>query len=177
MKILRIDNPASVAAADAVLIADSAWRPDRRPLFLPEEGDGSLFGELRMALRVDRLGKCVSARFARRYIGAMSVVATFSGPSMTPFSDDSLVTGRWIDLGPDDKPAMTVTTDVADSPVSIAADEAYIDSLFESLSRRTTFKTGDIIILPVTVARFDPALFRQVTVDAGDTNLLEFPIR
>lgn len=159
MKILRIDSAAPVAAT---LIADSARRPDRRPFFLPEDGATERIA-LRTALRIDRLGKCISPQFASRYIGAATVVALPEGPAFTPYTDDALIQGRWVDLP---APGAILTVE-GGAPQEWLIDAAQAAQYVAELSRNATFKTGDIIILPDDIAVISPAPGLRVTAASG----------
>lgn len=163
MKILRLDSPSPECRP--VLMADSAWRPDRRPLFLP--GVGPLTVEIRSAVRIDRLGKCIGRRFAPRYIGAATLVSYLSGGSLTCYSDDTLVHGRWIELS--DLPAEAA---VLNPDFGLAADA------LARISADTTFKTGDVIVLPGAVDSFSPAIGQRVRYGADSSDpILEFTVK
>lgn len=180
MKILRLDNRPS-EPNQVILMADSAWRPDRRPLFLPEEGADSLSGALRLALRVDRLGKCIDRRFAARYIGAAAVVALIDGPGMTPYSDDSIVQGTWLDLHdfPAECTAALVTADGVETvSIGTVIDIEAAAAAIALLSDGATFKTGDVVIMPGILTNFSPAVVQAVSVAAaGSEPILEFKVK
>lgn len=163
MKIMRLDT--DNAACRPVLMADSTWRPDRRPLFVPETGP--LTCSIRPAVRIDRLGKCIDRRFASRYIGAATLVSYLSGGSLTDYSDDILVHGRWVDIADLAAEADTFTPDLefaADALARISAD--------------TTFKTGDVIVLPSVLDAFEPMIGGRVCYGADQADpVLEFNIK
>ena len=163
MKILRLDSSSSVSRP--VLMADSAWRPDRRPLFLPDTAP--LTCSIRAAVRVDRLGKCVDRRFAPRYIGATTLVSYLSGGTLTDYSDDVLIHGRWIEISD-----LAASADIFTPDLSLAADA------LAGISADTTFKTGDVIVLPGDIASFIPEIGCRVSYGFDpDDPILEFNIK
>lgn len=171
MKILRFDNtPAD--AHTTVLMADSAWRPDRRPLFMPESGADRVECEIRTAVRIDRLGKCINPQFALRYVGAVSLVAYVHSPEMQPWSDDSIIQGSWIEV----IEPLAYSSDIATGV--FVPDRAFIAEAIGTLSVGTTFKTGDVIILPEVIARFKPCNHQLIDIKAQDGNsILTFKIK
>lgn len=163
MKIFRLDS--DNLTCRPALMADSAWRPDRRPLFVPETGP--LTCSIRPAVRIDRLGKCIDRRFAERYIGAATLVSYLSGGELTDYSDDVLVHGRWIDVDNLHGVASTFAPDL-----DFAADALV------RISAIATFKTGDVIILPTELESFVPEIGGRVSYAADPADpILEFNIK
>lgn len=175
MKILRFDTYETIAD-DAVLMADSVRRPDHRPLFRPEEPDAEMRISLRVAMRVDRLGKSIAERFADRYYGAAGIVAVISGRYFTPYSDDAVIEGRWMPL---DDPALEQPLSFCGQPLgrSLDIDRAHARHLLATASATATFKTGDVIILPGDIIVADPAQVSEIELLAGDTQLIQFAIK
>lgn len=170
MKILRFDNG---DADNPVLMADSAYRPDRRPLFLPDTDGCPLTCSIKVAVVIDRLGKCISRRFASRYVGGLQMVNIMTGPSLNDFSDDTVIHGPRFEI-PGDRIVLSCEPG---GEVTFEYPAQLVDNLIESLSRHATFKTGDIIILPGDIATYVPARDMNVSVNLGDTRLLEFSVK
>lgn len=170
MKILRIDNS---SPENPVLMADSAYRPDRRPLFLPDTEGCPLKCSLKVAVIIDRLGKCISRRFASRYVGALQMVNIMVGPSLNNFSDDTVIHGPRFEV-PQDK---VVFNCIPGGEVSFIYPREYVESLVERLSRHATFKTGDIIILPDEIISYTPSRDMNVSVSLDGASLLEFSVK
>ena len=158
MKIIRIDSlPGTPFRAS--LMTDSAMRPDHRPLFLPV---GDWICEIRPAIRIDRLGKAIAAKFARRYYANFTLVnylrpTIYDNDFRYNTMDDAIVVGTWTPI------------DQADFTI----DRNAIDLLIEYLSTTMTFKTGDIIILPDVVDAYIPEINQQINV----SHILEFTIK
>lgn len=159
MKIIRVDSLAQ-RPLKAALMSDSSLRPDRRPLFLP---DGQWSCEIRPAVRIDRLGKAVAARFASKYYNSAALVNYLRPAGAEDFradmADDAIVIGKWVP--------------VEDLAEHFSFDKEGFDSLLEYLSENTTFKTGDIIVLPDVIKSYAPSINQEINVE----NLLEFSIK
>lgn len=191
MKIIRFDAfpdsnthfvPNAFFTDNAILMADSCWRPHRRPLFLPT--DGFMLCEIRAAVKVSRLGKAIERKFAGRYYDEICLVnflvrepdsELFTTPE--PMVDDSLVHGEWLPL-PQDAP-LHLRIDTGSTPLvkEFSLPRDYIDQALESLSHEATFKTGDILVLPTPLARFTPKRDMHVKASANDRIILDFKIK
>lgn len=170
MKIVRVDSPLDMRPARLALMADSTLRPDRRPLFLPE-GDWEC--QVRVAIRIDRLGKAVSRKFAGRYYSELAPVNYLRPLGQQPWpdmTDDALVIGKW-------EPAGDLNLTMAEESASFKFDRDAFDSLLAHLSEHTTFKTGDIVILPDVMLRYKPRLDLHVEVLRDGDPALEFNIK
>ena len=176
MKIIRIDSVQQGAAPKIALIADSAIRPDNRPLFLPE---GEWICELRLAVRVDRLGKFVAKKFASRYYESCSIVnylRPIDDEAFFGLIDDAVVQGCRLNLPADGEHMLDIQSDVkTNSPMTISRDE--IDYYIERLSENVTFKTGDLLLLPQVIHSYTPRYDMAVSVKFYETKALEFTIK
>lgn len=157
MKIIRLDDDNSKA-----VMADSAIAAKGTPLFLPE---GQWECQFRVAVRVDRLGKAVNRKFASRYYRHFTVANYLRPINPTDTDgvaydaiDDAIVLGEWLPID-DDRYDLLQKHD--------------IDGIYESLSRHTTFKTGDIIILPEILEQYTPQIQQEVRYN----DILSFKIR
>lgn len=173
MKAVRFDSRTAAA-----LMADSVCRPDRRmPLFVP---DGSWSVEVRLAVRVGRLGKAMTEQFALRHLDAWGLVAYLkpSEPSVrADMTDDALCTGLWNNIdAPTDAPLQlsindkTVTLDLR----SVLDEGA---CFLSELSATATFKTGDLIILPGSLAEFPGVPGTEIKATLGRTVLLDLSLK
>jgi len=172
MKILRVDSPLSSPELNVALMADSALRPDRRPLFLPP---GEWECQIRMAVRIDRLGKAVRSKFASRYYSEYTPVnylRPLGRQAWPDMADDALVSGAFRQIFDGREP---VALDGAEGFLEFDREE--FDRAFERLSAHTTFKTGDLIILPDAALSYCPVADRHVELIIGDSKALEFNIK
>lgn len=195
MKIIRFDAlPDRVAAStpdkffcdNCILMADSAWRPDRRPMFLPAEG--YWLCELRPAVKIDRLGKSVSPKFASRYYSEYTLVNYLvyePDPelNMSPafMLDDALIHGSWMPV--DDNEHHLVAAGLSASHPEEVKEVDYtlnfqmLDRAIAALSHDATFKTGDIIVLPRSLVSYIPRPDSKVDVTVDGRQILNFKIK
>ncbi|MDO4319825.1 MAG: hypothetical protein Q4C34_04545 [Bacteroidales bacterium] len=176
MKILLLDSPTD-PRLEMALIADSARRPDRRPLFVPESG--SWICELRLCVRISRLGKCIAEAFAPRYYDAVSAVCLLRPTDRSRdvrymIMDDTMVQGDWTDLPAGDS-IMALAVNGEPHPMSLP--RGYIDRAVHELSADMTFKTGDMLILPEVMAAYDAEPGNTCTVTLNDKPILDFNIK
>ncbi len=176
MKVIRIDSIPQNEAPKIALIADSAIRPDNRPLFLPE---GEWLCELRLAVRVDRLGKFISKKFAPRYYDSCSLVnylRPLRDEAFFGLIDDAVVQGCKIELPADGIHPIELCADVNKSvSVNICRDE--INEALVRLSENVTFKTGDLLLLPQILHSYSPQREMTISAQLANTKALEFTIK
>lgn len=195
MKIVRFDAfPDSRASRvtdyfftdNAIIMADSTWRPHRRPLFVADAG--YWLCDLRLAIKVSRLGKAIEEKFASRYYEEFCLVNFLvrepdSELFTTPdgMMDDALIHGEWMPLTTD---PITIeisgtkgasVADVITKQVELPVD--YINHALKSLSHESTFKTGDIIVLPQSILRYTPRRDSHIEVSVNSSVVLDFKIK
>lgn len=135
--------------ADIFLFADSAVGREVHPLFVP---DGEWVGCLRLAVRVQLLGKTISPAFVPRHLDSWGVVlimrpAGVAGlPNWLGIMDSAVTVGRWLPL---DAPLGYEAVLPGGQAVTVGSFS--LDEACEAVSRASqlaTLKTGDIIIPP-----------------------------
>lgn len=157
------------------LIADSAVSTDSMPLFVP---DGTWMGEVRAAVRIDRLGKSIKERFAERYYGAFTLVHCLV-PQHIEIAvgalDQSVIHGRWLPLpNAAVEASITLGEDTRHAAVYIPRTELH--RFINRFSQLATFKTGDIIIFPTPLLRYTLAAPSALRVEVDGSNILNFRI-
>lgn len=131
---------------------DSALLLQGRPLFMPEDGDGWQ-AQICMAVKIGRLGKNISEKFAPRYYDGLSCAMRLvlpSAPEMTSVidgMDSGIVHGEWLDAS---KAAGAMTVSVGAVEIRLAPQAPEIVKAISGISRYTTLKMGDIILLPAS---------------------------
>lgn len=139
MKILRLTPGASAVA----IHADSAIAAPRQPFFIPDWGSGWV-ADWHLAVRMSRLGKCIAEKFAGRYFDALAAAAWLrpasAGPDipggMLMAADSTVALGDWLD------PLAHTGSAGVWTPGAIA-------QTVSRLSEYMTFKTGDVLLLPL----------------------------
>ncbi|MDE5810079.1 MAG: fumarylacetoacetate hydrolase family protein [Muribaculaceae bacterium] len=189
MKILAIDRPLDgrVVISDRVdLLADSSIVLNKKPLFLPDEGEGFM-GSIHPAIRICHVGRSISPKFASRYYDSFTLVLRVTPPvdSAIPVGsaigvsfDSALGIGEWIPAQSIESGDVTLTCDILDIPATFSYDSMKIDESIAMLSRYFTLKNGDIIIpsqspLPSFPLHIDTRLGASV----NSTQLLDFKIK
>lgn len=180
MKILYCENPLMSPGEPAVvsLLTDSSLSRNFQPLFLPPHS-----AEWRLtvgvAIRIVRLGKFISRRFAHRYYDAVTLIARLrpadvtlpASATLTAF-DSSAVTGEWLPIGE------TGTLEIgADARITIPFDREAIDGLVAYLSRYFMLKTGDIIVAGDTDFSHTPQIDTALRLTLNGSECLRFKIK
>lgn len=132
-----------------------------RPFYVPEwDSDFRLFPML--ALRVDKVGKGMPARFAERYIGhaslwlharGMETLAKLSEASLPLGSalgfDGALISAPFLPVSLSQVSGMRFMLTVDKSEYQIAPEAGYNpETILEAIASRNTMRTGDILLLP-----------------------------
>lgn len=140
---------------------DSALLKGGKPFFIPDFM-GQIDYEAEMVVRICRLGKSISRRFAHRYYDAVTVGIDFTAREMqekarsegNPWDickgfDGSAVIGGWIDVAEfRDIQSVHFRLDINGKTVQegFTGDMLFkIDEIIEYISRFCTLKTGDLL--------------------------------
>lgn len=141
--------------------ADSSLLKDRKPFFIPDEL-GTIEYEAEVVVRVCRLGKSISERFAPRYYDAVTVGIDFTARDlleklsqqglpwdMSKSFDGAAVLGEWISKDKFlDVQRLRFHLDVngETKQEGCTSDMIYkVDEIISYVSRFFTLKTGDLI--------------------------------
>lgn len=149
MKIIRIIST-SPSPLDIDIHPDSAILLPGRPLFMPEWGEG-WEAVLHPAVRIGRLGKNISRKFASRYYDGLTVGlrVTLSDAAgregVLSGMDSTIITGEW--LAPD-AATRGLAVGVGDRTVTVGPLASQIDEAIAAVSEYMTLKMGDVILLP-----------------------------
>ncbi len=149
------------------LYADSAIGRDVMPLFIPDI-PGGWHARVCVSVRVHRMGKNISPKFAPRYIDALSLTALLVPDSdarawdqsgVLAILDSAVTTGQWHETDIADLTTLNVQTSLFNRPPASAGEKqsrtfsaASLDiaARVSAISRTTTLRTGDIIIIDST---------------------------
>lgn len=153
--LLKQDDPVIFTKADSSLLKD------RKPFFIPDEL-GTIEYEAEIVVRVCRLGKSISERFASRYYDAVTVGIDFTARDllrklsqqglpwdMSKSFDGAAVIGEWISKDKFlDIQRLRFHLDVngETKQEGCTSDMIYkVDEIISYVSRFFTLKTGDLI--------------------------------
>ncbi len=141
--------------------ADSALLKDHKPFFIPDHL-GSIEYEAELVVRICRLGKTISERFAHRYYDAVTVGIDFTARDLQtklkaagrPWElckgfDGAAALGEWVPVDKfRDIQAIRFHLDINGQTVQegCSSDMLYkVDEIIAYISRYFTLKTGDIL--------------------------------
>ena len=141
---------------------DSAILPKDHPFFIPEFSNDITL-EVELAVRICRLGKYISARFAHKYYDAYTAAVDFTAVDIMkeaqekgmPWElskgfDGSVVLGEWIDKHDIiDTEKINFSMSKNDITVNKGVSSSMlfsIDEIIEYVSRYYTLKIGDVIL-------------------------------
>lgn len=141
--------------------ADSAVLKDHKPFFIPDHM-GRIDYETEIVVRISKLGKNISERFAHRYYDAVTVGIDFTARELQkklraggkPWDlckgfDGSAALGEWVSLDKfRDIQALHFHLDINGNTVQegCTSDMLYrVDQLIAYISQYFTLKTGDIM--------------------------------
>ena len=153
--LLKQDEPVIFTKADSSLLKD------RKPFFIPDEL-GTIEYEAEVVVRVCRLGKSISERFAPRYYDAVTVGIDFTARDllkklsqqglpwdMSKSFDGATVIGEWVSKDKFlDVQRLRFHLDVngETKQEGCTSDMIYkVDEIISYVSRFFTLKTGDLI--------------------------------
>ena len=153
--LLKRDDPVIFTKADSSLLKD------RKPFFIPDEL-GTIEYEAEIVVRICRLGKSISERFASRYYDAVTVGIDFTARDllrklsqqglpwdMSKSFDGAAVLGEWIskdkflDI---QRLRFHLDANGETKQEGCTSDIIYkVDEIISYISRFFTLKTGDLI--------------------------------
>lgn len=153
--LLKRDDPVIFTKADSSLLKD------RKPFFIPDEL-GTIEYEAEIVVRVCRLGKSISERFASRYYDAVTVGIDFTARDllrklsqqglpwdMSKSFDGAAALGEWVSKDKFlDIQRLRFHLDVngETKQEGCTSDMIYkVDEIISYISRFFTLKTGDLI--------------------------------
>jgi len=169
---------------------DSALLKDHKPFFIPDN-----LGEIRfcaeLVVRISRLGKSISQRFAHRYYDAITVGVNLIATDLqkklreeglpweeaTSF-DGSAVLGDWIgreNFRDVQSVHFSLKVNAMTVQESLSSDMlCTIDKLISLISTNFTLKTGDILYTGCPVELMPVHINDQITGFLEDRKVLEF---
>lgn len=141
------------------LLADSSILTSGRPLFIPDWA-ASFTATLSVAARINRLGKCITTRFAHRYWDAITGCLLTQGidkrgnaiaqHALTRAHDSSLILGQMLskDKLPDDAVHLVCTVDNQTvAQVTLQGMTTLINDTICQMSQYMTLKMGDLLCI------------------------------
>ena len=176
MKIIRIISASP--APDIDIHPDSALILPGRPLFMPEWGEG-WEAVMHPAVRIGRLGKNISRKFAPRYYDGVTVGlrVTLADPSgragVLSGMDSTIITGEWLAA---DVAAQPLAVVAGGATVTVVALAREIDEVIAGVSEYMTLKMGDVILLPPVGAPIPVSEGKRIPVSVDGVQVVELRV-
>lgn len=169
---------------ELLIKGDSALLVNRKPFFMPED-TCRLAAHPCLVLRVSKLGKNISPRFASRYVDAYAagihiedegalMKARAEGRSWTAAvaADGSLPVGTFIPLTEEAPLPEEIIFQHDDAEKRILFSGQQIAEAVASISRVITVRQGDMLFLTSAQPPFYPSLDQAITATAnGEENI------
>lgn len=185
MKVLVFDRCSTGDFSEntgAEMIPDSAIIKDGKPFFIPASAPGWRYF-CGVAVRVCRLGKNVSEKFAPRYIDAYAPCVTTVPDGISGFNalnrchEGGVIIGEW--QSPEEcGDRFDFLTSAGDS-VSVGIDQAMAASMVSLIGHRGVLKIGDIIVMNEDFLAADLPVDTRISAVAGTdgVDLLGFSVK
>lgn len=155
-------------------LPETAQLRNEKPLFLPDDANPAHV-RLYIAIRICRLGRCISERFASRYYDAATVIPHFMSPvwkaqgdaheisfSAACGFDGAVPIGHFIPTHPAQLVASTFAMHIDQKEV-LRGETQYLrqsaENMIAHISQYHTLRNGDIILLGA------PELYTSLTPD------------
>lgn len=186
----RLTGGGTIAPGEApacTVITDSATLRPHEPLFVPDFAEGWVL-EVLPSVTVERLGKWIAPRFARRYFGDFRLCARLLPPSgSVPASaletnfDGALAWGRPHSAQELYDTELSVSASLSDGSCrhvfTFGWKELHAEETLALASRYMTLKTGDVIIPCRTSLRFPAVAGTRLQVSLGSADTLDINLK
>lgn len=170
---------------------DSALNKNGKPLFIPDF-DPVFEATPSMAVRIDRLGKSIQAKFAGRYYNELALAVTTKARELfnhlstagLPTEaaccfDQSVTIGEYFNKALLQDNIKEAVFSIGTDTVTCTLDglPGMIDDFISNISRFNTLKTGDILLLPLSDSKFELHFPSRMEGAINGMTLLKFNIR
>ncbi len=185
MKIVCLSHsPASPSAPEIFTVPDSSWLKDSRPFFIPFLGHE--YGiSISAAVRIGKVGKRISPKFAGRYCEAFACAVNFidltalaagSGNSVARGFDCAVATSPFSFPEPPDFSLRIDGETILEW--NAAGNPAILHDAIAEASTHFTLKTGDIILYSLSPTAGNIRRDTKVSfIDSLDNEITSFNIK
>lgn len=173
-------------------LPETVQQKNGKPFFIPEFAEPCRM-ELHFAVRISRLGRNISERFAHRYYDAATVVPHFFAPSLLeeaqaqgrPWStamgfDASVPMGEFLEIRPEEVQHQTfsLTVDGQEMMRGHTADMLQtVDATIAQVSRHFTLRRGDMLLMGTCQNPIEIGLNHRVETFLNDVKVLAFNVK
>ncbi|MDO5394737.1 MAG: hypothetical protein Q4F07_02100 [Bacteroidales bacterium] len=181
MKAIYVNASAATGTPVYALAPDSAVITRGNPWFMPSDGQSDEWRAILMAAAViDRLGKHIPEKFVSRYYSNITIAAHPHNPSVAHdtawIRDGAIVRGEDIESTVLDG-TVGITCQGNDYAFDGAQLRRTLDAAVVSASEYMTLRTGDMVMVPVTLPAIPLAERMDFEVAIGGKRILRFKTR
>lgn len=142
---------------DVYVMPDTALHINKRPFFIPDYAKPCLM-HLHVAVRICRLGRYISERYASRYYDAATLCTRMEAPLLPPFIgrcfDECVSVGEWK-----------------------SADDVNADAAIAEVSKYFTLRQGDVILLDTIREAEEVHIGQHIEEKYQGSTVLQFNIK
>ena len=173
-------------------LPETALQRNGKPVFLPDYANPAHL-EVHLAVRLCRLGRHISARFASRYYDAVTVMPHFIAPTLwkktqelgLPWDaalgfDNATPLGDFIEIDPStvSQQQFSLRVDGVEQMAGSTADWLHhVDDVIAEVSQYFTLRRGDLILMGAPTAPISITPDHRVETFLGDTCVLSFNVK
>lgn len=173
-------------------LPETSLQRNGKPVFLPDYANPAQL-EVHLAVRICRLGRHISARFASRYYDAVTVMPHFIAPALwektqklgLPWDaalgfDNATPLGEFVEIPPSTVSQLDFSLRV-DGEVQMAGSTAqwlhHVDEVIAEVSQYFTLRRGDLLLMGAPTAPIFITPDHKVETYLGDTRVLSFNVK
>lgn len=184
----------SSASSDLIYytLPETSLQRNGKPVFLPDYANPAQL-EVHLAVRICRLGRHISARFASRYYDAVTVMPHFIAPALwektqklgLPWDaalgfDNATPLGEFVEITPSTVSHLDFSLRV-DGEVQMSGSTAqwlhHVDNVIAEVSQYFTLRRGDLLLMGAPTAPIFITPDHKVETYLGDTRVLSFNVK
>lgn len=154
-------------AFNIYVMPDTALHINKRPFFIPDYANPCMM-HVHRAIRICRLGKSISERFASRYYDSITLCARMEAPAIPAAIgctfDECISVGEWITPIPE-------TDDITNSLATLAA------KAIAEVSKYFTLRQGDVILLDEVRPAEEVHINQHIEESICERQVLQFNIK
>lgn len=173
-------------------LPETSLQRNGKPVFLPDYANPAQL-EVHLAVRICRLGRHISARFASRYYDAVTVMPHFIAPALwektqklgLPWDaalgfDNATPLGEFVEIAPTTVSQLDFSLRV-DGEEQMAGSTAqwlhHVDQVIAEVSQYFTLRRGDIFLMGAPTAPIFITPDHKVETYLGDIRVLSFNVK
>jgi FAH family protein len=173
-------------------LPETALQRNGKPVFLPDYANPAQL-EVHLAVRICRLGRHISARFASRYYDAATVIPHFIAPALwektqklgLPWDaalgfDNATPLGEFVEIAPSTVSQLDFSLRV-DGKEQMSGSTTqwlhHVDNVIAEVSQYFTLRRGDILLMGAPTAPIFITPDHKIETYLGETRVLSFNVK